>query len=86
MATRMAVETRLFPAFPVADGFDEMEAPDFESEAVIEAVRRMVGGVAVEHDDLAIPLAGDGFEMPDEQAADAGGALLGSTTRLSISR
>ena len=54
-----------------------MKAPDFEAEPVIEPVRRVVGGVAVEHDDLAIPLAGEVFEMADQKAADAGGALVG---------
>ena len=44
---------------------------------MIEAVGRVVGSIAVEHEDLAIHLAAEGFKVLDEKRADAAGALFG---------
>lgn len=58
----------------VADFSDEMEAPDFESEFVIESVRGAVCGQAVDDQDIAIVVAADLFESFEEQGSDAFGA------------
>ena len=51
----------------VAERFDEVEAPDLEAFALVEAVRGVIGGVAIEHLDVAVRFLGEGVHVFHER-------------------
>lgn len=51
----------------VAERFDEVEAPDLEAFALVETVRGVIGGVAIEHLDVAVRFLGESIHVFHER-------------------
>lgn len=63
--------------FEIRQWFDKMEAPDFASEAMIESVRRVVVGVAVEHKNVALFFSRHELDFLNQRGSDSAIPVVG---------
>jgi len=57
--------------------FDEVKSPDFVTKAVIEAMGRVVRGIAVENEDVTASFVGKVLAVFDEQGAKSARTMVG---------